>query len=177
MQYKIIQPSNTSSLPKNAAVVYFPHFMEDIARSKPQRANRHLTTQAMLRLTLIDLAEKYDPSFEVYREFKAANYEGLLFKSEEEYSTIIVDILKRCRPNIIEAAIKQQLARLPKSTQLVYYIAEDLSFSHVLRDLGISMFVDDTVKSSQSTKNKRYNRDNPINNTAVEPQNEEIDNG
>lgn len=176
MEYTLVKPDASFIAEDDSVQVFFPNFMPEVLKSKFQRGQRKLTTAAMLRLTLIDIADKYDPTFEVYRQFAPVNYEGLPFNSDEEYSQIIVRIIKEIRPNIIDAAIMQQIREAPRGTKLIYFVAEDLIHTKAFMDAKIPMKASQNTKSPQGKKNKGYNRIIQ-NNTALLPQNEEIENG
>jgi hypothetical protein len=159
MKYIRVDAAPTELL-DTETVVRLPNFMKEIELSKFQRGNRKVTTANMIRTTLIEIANKYDPTFEIYREFNASLYDGLAFDGDFGYSALILKIIAAVRPGIIDASLHRDIAEIAKQQQfeIIYFEAPDYKYSGAFTKYDIEQFDGPSIiKPPKSRTRQKYN--------------------
>ena len=121
------------------AVVTYPDFQEEIAKTKAKAGKTKLTTANYLRAIFVEIGFRYDELFNAYTSVKVDSEVGIAYSSSEDISKILVKILKRDCPALIEKILADEVKKIPRDVKVVYFIADDLTGSKAFTDNGIEM--------------------------------------
>jgi hypothetical protein len=106
----------------------YPDFLEEIRDSKLRVAKGNttkLTKNNMLRnaLVLISMRMTLDVGIPSFNAFKIplVNYEGLPYKTEKDISDLLVRIIEKHVPHVIDIAITRSVNARPQNTQMILF--------------------------------------------------------
>lgn len=120
-------------------VINMPDFIPEI-RAAAHRANdkRRLTASGHLRTIAQNIANAYDPDFNVLGKLKVHSFEGREYDSDETLSAIVLELLTRDYPIIFDKYIEKMIQNRPFGTRLIYFTGP-LSKSGVFNRNGMDM--------------------------------------
>lgn len=118
-----------ATLTKSDFVISGPDFLHEIQTCSKRRGNSSTIGMNYLRDILDIIGQKYlGPEFNVIRAFNLNAYKGRPIHSDNDVHTIVLDVLEKQQPSILEAYIDQKIRTRPLSAGLIYYTGpRDLS--------------------------------------------------
>jgi hypothetical protein len=141
------------TLEKGEVVINQPNFMEQIVANQKKAPRNGLTAVNHIREVLQSISIKYDPELNAMR-IKLPNYVGLPFKGNEEFSAIMVRILKTEYPQIFEKVLDHELKNRPLGTKLIYYVGNFKGTTPFFK-AGIDNIDESDVESYMTGKPKK----------------------
>ncbi len=110
-------------------VIKTPDFIQEIRDSKlrlSKNGQNQLTKNAMMRNALVLIGMRFmEPGmFNAFR-IPLGKYEGLSYKTEDDISVILLNILTKHSPELIDSAIIKSIQARPKNTNLVYFVGSE----------------------------------------------------
>lgn len=149
----VITNSAPQKLSNEEYVVNLPNFLEEV-KAATSRTKNNRTNVSELRNIATLIAIKYDQDFDPLRHLKAHAFEGREYNSPEELSSIVIEMLERDYPAIIDRYIEHQLRNRPFGTKLIYFTGP-LQKSSIFFKEGIDMIDQKDVEDYMSGKAKR----------------------
>ena len=150
MHYVLVSEA-PEKISQNEMVIHKPNFLEEVKQTRAKRGVNKITSISSIRDLLLLLASKYDPDLNVYR-VNLVKYDNIPYSSDEDFSNIILRIIKENELNLIDKAIELQLKNRKSSVDTVYYVSDDISGTSVLIRFGFNM--KDAKNSKKITSNK-----------------------
>lgn len=141
--------------PEGTYVVTMPDFITEI-RSAAHRANdrKRLTASGHLRTIAQNIANAYDPEFNVLATLIVRTFEGREYDSDESLSKIVIELLERDYPVIFEKYLDKKIKDRPFGTKLIYFVGP-LSRSGVFTRNGLDMMDEKDVDTYLGLKPKK----------------------
>ena len=121
-QFKVVKKTPTK-LNDNEYVISYPDFSEEIADScarVAQPGKKRLTENNMMRNALVLIGMRYYPEFNAF-QIPLGNYEGLPYSTTGDISDLLVRILEKYSPKVIDAKIVNDIKKRPEGTTLVFF--------------------------------------------------------
>src|SRR5665213_2568055 len=100
------------TLEKGEIVIGQPDFMDQIVANIKKAPKHKRTAINHLREVLTSIAEKYDQEMNVFK-IRLLNYEGITFNTNEDFSVILVRLLKNECPKVFDKVLDFQLKNRP----------------------------------------------------------------
>ena len=141
------------TLEKGEIVIGQPDFAEQITANQKKAPRLKQTGLNHLREVLNSIGVKYDPEMNVFK-IRLVNYEGVAYKDEAEFSSIISRILKNEYPVIFDKVLEHQLKNRPMNTKLVYYVG-DFNSTGPFYKAGLDLIEQKDVESYMTGKPKK----------------------
>ena len=138
MKYVRVDKSPEAVSPHEAVVVY-PTFKEEIEKTRGRSGKTKLTTANYLRAIFVEIGFNHDPSFNAYTSIDVASFTGRAYSDDNDLSNILIEILNKGCPEVIEKRIEKQLQDIPRTTEVVYFVAKDLTGSRAFTRQGLQM--------------------------------------
>lgn len=111
-----------ATLNKGEIVISEPDFIEQVSSvTRKSGTNRTLTGLNQLRDILSAIQDKYGCDLDIFK-IPLSRYEGLEYKSDEQLSRIISQLLKTERPESFEKFLEYNIQNRPYGTKLIYFI-------------------------------------------------------
>ena len=154
MHYVLVS-SAPEKLAQNEMVIHKPNFLEEVKQTKGKRGVNKLTSITSIRDILSLLASKYDNELNPYR-VNLVKYENLPYSTDEDFSNIILRVIKDNNLNLIDKAVEQQIKNRKPSVDTVYYVSDDIAGTSVLISFGFHM------KDGKNTKKIASNKDSVV---------------
>lgn len=153
--YYILVSSEPEKLSSNEMVIHKPNFLEEIIATKGKRGVDKITSITSIRDMISLLAGKYDNDVNPYR-VNLVKYENLPYSTDQDFSEIMLRIIKENDLKFIEKAIEQKVKTRKASVDTVYYVSEDLIGTSVLISYGFHM------KDGKNSKKISSNKDHVV---------------
>ena len=125
-------------LKSNEMVVHKPTFIDEIKATRGRRGVDGITSITSIRDILSLLSEKYDNTLNAYH-LKLQKYENLPYKTDSDFSDILLRIVKDNRLSLVEKVIESKLKTRKPSVDTVYYVSNTLDGSSAFISLGFRM--------------------------------------
>lgn len=138
MKYVRVDKS-PETVSQHEAVVVYPTFKEEIEKTRGRSGKTKLTTANYLRAIFVEIGFGHDPSFNAYTSVDVASFTGREYSDDNDLSDILIEILNKGCPEVIEKRIEKQLQDVPRTTQVVYFVAKDLTGSRAFTRQGLQM--------------------------------------
>lgn len=117
------------NLSENEHVIYEPNFLDEIKNADKftsKLGKSKVTTVNHLKSIMENIRINYDPEgFDVIGGIPYSKYEGLPYESHEDLSEVVVKILKKHKPEIINKCLDKKIKSRPESTELVYFVGSE----------------------------------------------------
>lgn len=146
LKYTVVQQA-PSELPKGTMVIRQPDFLDEIRKVAKFRGTSTVTTINYLRAIITEIAKKYAPLMNIYRDINLSLYRGLAYNTDEEVSAIMVNIIKTQKPELFDLAVQYQVNNRPQAIKLIYFIAPDYTMTGSFMRQGIDIVQQDEVES------------------------------
>ena len=127
-------------------VIEKPTFIEEISKSKNKRGVTKLTTAASLRDIFMSITDKYDNTVNPYH-LKLSKYEGIAYDTDMDLVPLIYRIISDNKLNLIEQAVDHKIKTRPLTSEVIYYVTDDLE--------GVGAFAKNGVSALKLDKNKK----------------------
>lgn len=108
------------NLNKGEIVITEPNFMPEIAQNARKASKIKQTGINHLREVLNSIANKYDKDMDVMR-IKLVNYEGLPYSNDKDLHDIVLRILNKEYPKILDKYLDHHIKSRPMGTKVIYY--------------------------------------------------------
>jgi hypothetical protein len=142
-----------ATLEKGEMVINQPDFMDEIVANIKKAPKHGQTGVHHLREVLSAIGEKYDQDMNVFK-INLSKYNGLPFKTNEDLSVILGNILRNEYPVVFDKYIEHQLKNRPVNTKLIYYVGNFAS-SGAFFKAGIDNLDPSDVESYMTGKPKK----------------------
>ena len=110
-------------LKKGEHTIVVPNFLPEVLANKTKAPKHGLTGVNQLRYITDSIAMKYDPTGMTGWSVKPHMFEGRPYKTDEELSEIIVEMLKLCCPKVFGKYVQYELANnIPPATEMIYLV-------------------------------------------------------
>jgi hypothetical protein len=148
VQYKRVDSAPTE-LKDDEIIVVTPDYKNVIEKLKFKSGVDKLTTVNYLRAIISEIALDYDPMFNVMVEFNLSQYEGRPYKTIDDLSSIVYEIIQKQHPEIIKKNLKDQFKNIDPSVNLIYFVAKDQTNSDVFTNQKIMMYNPSKAKNQK----------------------------
>jgi hypothetical protein len=121
-QFKLVKKV-PAKLKDGEYFIGYPDFAEEINDScarVAQSGKKRLTENNMLRNALVLIGMRYEPEFNAFH-VPLVNYEGLPYSTAGDVSALLVRILEKHAPHVIDAKIVHDIKNRPAGTSLIYF--------------------------------------------------------
>lgn len=110
-----------AELRKGEYVIAKPTFLDEIQANLQKTGRNGLTGVNHLRYIVDTIGMKYNPNETNGWSVRPNAFEGRPFKTHEELSKIVVEMLEQDHPVIFKKYVEYQLNHLPPGTDTVYF--------------------------------------------------------
>jgi hypothetical protein len=142
-----------AELRKGEYIIAQPNFMEEVVANKGKRPNTGLTGPAYIRSICGMVGERYDNTLTAWN-IRPHLYDGRPFKTDQDMSEIIVDLLKTQHPSVFEGYINHKIRTRPIGTKVIYYVG-DFTTTKPFFDNGIDQIEYKDVEVELGLKAKK----------------------
>ena len=153
--YYILTDSEPEKLSSNEMVIHKPNFLEEVKATKGRRGINKVTSINSIRDMLAVLANKYDNTVNPYH-IVLQKYDNIPYDSDEDFSAIILRIIKENDLQFVQKAVEQKLKARKANIDTVYYVSDSLDGTSALISLGFRM------KDAKSSKKITSNKDSVV---------------
>lgn len=147
----IVVKKAPTSLRAGESVITAPDFMEQVQAFAHR--GRGLTAINHMRDVLNAIQQKYETDLRIFK-IPLSSYEGLAFSSTEDFSNIIVNLLKKERPEVFEKVLEYNIRNRPFGSKLIYYVG-DLGDTQPFFRNGVDMIEEKDVDEFLGLKAKK----------------------
>jgi hypothetical protein len=112
------------TLGKDEIVLSAPTFTDQIKASNFKASGKQLTSQNHLNQVITLIRNKYDNDGDLYEStmrIPYSKYVGLPFKSDEDISVVVVRILSKYCPALLDRAVEWGIKNRPAGTKTIYF--------------------------------------------------------
>lgn len=141
------------ALRKGEAVISTPDFKEQIALNAHRASKKMQTSLHHMREILNSIQQKYESDLNILK-IPLAQYEGLAYENADDLNTIVVNLLKKLRPEFFDAVLEYNIKNRPYGTKLVYYVG-DLGETSAFFKHGVDMIEEKDVDEYLGLKPKK----------------------
>lgn len=140
-------------LRKDEYVIEQPNFMAEVDETRGRRPHNGLMGSSYLRTLTGLIGEKYDNTLTSWN-IRPHLYEARPFKTDEDVSAIIVDLLKTQHPSVFEGYINTKIKSRPLGTKVIYYVG-DFTNTKPFFDNGIDQIQEKDVEVELGLRAKK----------------------
>jgi hypothetical protein len=108
-------------LRKEEYAILPPTFSDILSTQAKKAPHNGLTGASQLRYIAGAIGEKYDPNLSSWT-VRPHLFEGRPFKTQEELSAIVVQMLQAQYPQIFQTYLDHEIKQRPVGTKLIYYV-------------------------------------------------------
>ena len=141
------------TLGKGEAVITAPSFLEQVQALANRGVKRNVTAINQMRDILNAIQQKYELDLKLFK-IPFSQYEGRPFTSTEDLNKIIVDLLKKERPEVFEKILEYNIRNRPYGSKLIYYVG-NLNDTGPFFKQGIEMIEEKDVDEFLGLKPKK----------------------
>lgn len=134
-------------------VIEMPKFLEEIQAASASNRRKYTSASHMRSIANL-IAINYDPNFDVLRQVKAHDYEGIEFNSPEELSQVVLRMLRDSHPVIFERYIETKIKNRPFGTKVIHFVGP-LESTAVFTRNGIEQLAEKDVDVHLGLKAKK----------------------
>lgn len=149
----IIVSREPEKLNSNEMVIHKPNFLEEVKSTRGRRGVNKVTSISSIRDILSLLAEKYDQTLNPYHLI-LQKYDNLPYSTDEDFSNIILRIIKDNNLKLIDKAVEQKIKTRKSNIDTIYYVSDSVDGTSALISLGFHMR--DSKGSKKITSNKDH---------------------
>jgi len=111
------------NLKEDEMVVKSPNFLDEIKRSNAKASGKRMTSLHHMRQILMLIGNKYDPNgtFNSYTSIPLTKFEGLAFDTDEDLNQIIIRMLNKHYPVMLDLVVESQIKSRRPNVKLIYF--------------------------------------------------------
>ena len=111
------------TLEKDCYVIQAPNFFDEIELCSKKKPKTNLMTPHYLREILGTIGLKYaDESFSALTQINVSRCRGIPFEGPEGVHDIVMGVINKQAPNLVDAYVEHHLAKRPAGTKVVYFL-------------------------------------------------------
>jgi hypothetical protein len=156
----VIVDSVPNKIEEDSLVVAMPNFLEEIRQNHGKRPRINATAINHLRAILFTIGQKYDQNFNSYTDINLSNFEGRPYNTDEQLSEIVLEIINKQRPSLVDNYVKTALSRRSRNTSTVYFVGPKEK-ANLFIEAGLDEAQNTPVKST-TKKNSKVEDNNEV---------------
>lgn len=152
----------------DALIIFEPDFLDEIKSCERFKGSFSKTTVNYLRSIASEFGIKYDKNFNPYRNIVPSDFQGILFKTNEDVSKIVRQMFLSNYPQIFRSYLESKIRNRPFNCQRIIVVGFDsMLVNDVMNNFNFKQeeinCIEPIIKTDEDILNEMISLDNDSN--------------